>query len=84
MRKLSYFEDLPKKITNNLEKKPASTTGLLQFHVPIEIKREFKIMAASQDISQVGPILGCLSSGGDQNERSRQPDSLCFGNKEVS
>jgi len=53
LKKKVMLPEPPKKITNNLEKKPASSTGLLQFHVPIEIKREFKIMAASQDISQV-------------------------------
>lgn len=51
-KKKAMLPHPPEKMTNNLEKAPSAATGLLQFHVPMEIKREFKIMAAGQDMSQ--------------------------------
>jgi len=59
-KKKITFPNPPEKISNNLEKEPSSATSLLQFHVPIEIKREFKIMAAGQDISQTKLFLNIL------------------------
>ena len=52
-KKKNRFPAPPAQSSDNLEKLPSSDTGLLQFHVPIEIKREFKVLAAEQDISQL-------------------------------